>query len=146
MSLQVLVTGALASDPQRRQSAKGTGFATGSLRSGSGDEAIFINVISFGEAADRLLQLRKGDTLSVAGRGELRAWTGKNGTERTGLSVVVSEIAATRPRPRPRQRDDETRPEAGGQLRAQAGVQGLDPQRRPELSGDGRLFDDEIPF
>jgi Single-strand binding protein family len=82
MSLRILATGTIANDPQARTSTKGKTFATSSVRSGSGDDATFINIIAFGEQAERLLELKKGDAVSIAGRGELKAWVAKDGTER----------------------------------------------------------------
>ena len=97
-----LVTGPLVGDPQRRESAKGTTFATASIRSGSGDDTVFVNIVAFSEQAERLLQLRKGDGISASGRLELRSWTTKDGAERQNLSVIASEIAAARARLRSR--------------------------------------------
>jgi single-stranded DNA-binding protein len=101
MTIHVHVSGQLAGDPARRVGQKGP-FATASVRSGSGDDAVFVNVVGFAENAERLLELRKGDALSVAGRGELRSWTNRDGIEKTTLSVVAGEIAAARPRQRAR--------------------------------------------
>jgi single-stranded DNA-binding protein len=101
MTIHVHLSGQLAGDPARRVGQKGA-FATASVRSGSGDDAIFINVIAFSANAERLLELRKGDAISVAGRGELRSWVNHDGIQKTGLSVVAAEIAAARPRPRAR--------------------------------------------
>jgi single-stranded DNA-binding protein len=100
--LWAMAAGTLARDPEQCSSAKGKTFVVATVRVGSGDKATFVNVIAFNEAAERLLQLRKGIAVSVAGRLELKTWTSKDGGERSGLSVVASEIAAARPCPRVR--------------------------------------------
>lgn len=121
-----LVSGALVRDPESRIAASGQNFTTGSIRSGSGDDAVFVSVIAFSDAGERLLQLRKGDLCSASGRLELARWTGRDGTERTGLKIVATEIAAARPKPR--QRRDRGQPAAAP-------------------AGNGRpALDDEIPF
>lgn len=97
-----LVSGTLARDPETRTSASGKSYATGSIRSGSGDDAVFVSLIAFGEQAERLTGLCKGDAVSAGGRMELKSWTGRDGSERHGLSLVANEIAAARPRPRRR--------------------------------------------
>jgi single-stranded DNA-binding protein len=121
MSLFALASGEIVGDPVRRTSAKGSDYATALVRVGNGDATQWLSVIAFAEAATRLLSLRAGDAVSVAGRIELRSWTGRDGAERTGLSIVASEIAAARPKPRtrdgaPRQRyrRSTTRASGGG--------------------------------
>lgn len=96
MSLHALATGTLVADPQRREGRKGP-FATTTIRVQTEDEAIILSVIAFGETAERLLALTKGDAVSVAGRAKLSTWTGRDGAERHGLSIVVDQIAAAKP-------------------------------------------------
>jgi single-stranded DNA-binding protein len=98
MSLYILASGALISDPQGRAGAKGP-FTTATIRA-NGDEAALVSVIAFGDEANRLLQFVKGDALAVSGRARLTSWTGHDGTEKRGISVVAEQIAAAKPRPR----------------------------------------------
>lgn len=100
MTVHVHVSGTLAADPVQRIGQSGKRFTTASIRSGGGDEAIFVNLIAFREVAERLAELRRGDAVSVSGRGELRSWTAKDGSERTSLAIAANEIAAAKPRPR----------------------------------------------
>jgi single-stranded DNA-binding protein len=96
MSLYLLATGTLIADPQRREGAKGA-FATATIRAVNGDEATFISLISFGEEAARLLELAKDDAVAVSGRARLSTWTGRDGAEKHGISLVAEQIAATKP-------------------------------------------------
>lgn len=100
--LWAMAAGTLIADPQRRTSAKGTEFATATLRAQTDADAVLVSVIAFGEIGDRLLQLRAGAPVAVSGKASLRTWVGKDGATRVGLSLAASEIAAARPRPRPR--------------------------------------------
>jgi len=97
--LWAMAAGVLVRDPGRRTGSKGD-FATATIRVGSGDAAHWINVIAFGDAAGRLLELRAGDSVAVSGRAELSEWRGRDGTERHGVRIVAAEVAAARPRPR----------------------------------------------
>ena len=62
-------------------------------------------------AVKALMQLRKGDPVSVAGMGKLTQWTGKDGVEKRGISVTVQAVisiyqARKRKREAPEQRDE----------------------------------------
>jgi single-stranded DNA-binding protein len=94
-----MAAGVLARDPERRTGAKGI-FGTAIIRAGAGENAQWINVIAFGEAADRLLSLHAGDAVSAAGRAEIKSWTGRGGQQQHALSIVADQIATVRPRPR----------------------------------------------
>lgn len=78
MSLHILATGSLISDPTRRTGAKGA-FATGTVRVTTDDGSILVNVIAFGEHAEPLLAHQQGSAVAIAGRATLRSWTGKDG-------------------------------------------------------------------
>jgi single-stranded DNA-binding protein len=129
MSLHVLASGVLIADPQQRQGQKGS-FTTAMIRAGSGDEQTLVSIIAFQGLAERLLELKAGDGVSVAGRARLTSWTAKDGTEKHGLSVVASEIAAARPPAKP----------ASGRRHS-----GPRHEQRPAGNGE-RPFNDEIPF
>jgi single-stranded DNA-binding protein len=93
MSLHVLTTGSLIADPIRRTGAKGD-FGTGTLRVSTDDGPILVSLIAFDDAAETLLAHRQGTTLSVSGRARLSSWTGRDGTEHHGLSLVIEQIAS----------------------------------------------------
>jgi single-stranded DNA-binding protein len=107
-----MAAGVLVRDPERRAGAKGI-FGTATIRAGAGENAQWISIIAFGEAADRLLSLHAVDAVSAAGRAEIKSWTDRSGAERHGLSIVASEVIAARPRPRsPRPRPAYPPPQA----------------------------------
>lgn len=93
MSLYTLATGSLISDPARRTGTK-SDFATATLRTATDDGAILVSVIAFGEQAAQLLAHQQGAALAIAGRATLRSWTGKDGEQKTGISVVVEQLAS----------------------------------------------------
>jgi single-stranded DNA-binding protein len=96
MSLHMLATGTLLAAPLRREGRQGD-FATATIRVQTQDAPILVSIIAFGEIADQLLSLGKGDAVSIAGRAKLSAWTGHDGAERHGLSIVAEQIASARP-------------------------------------------------
>ena len=85
-----LVIGVLVAAPQRRQGAK-TEFATGSLKVESGTESIYASLLAFGGKADELLEHAAGASLAVSGRAEISKWTGRDGTARHGLKIVIEQ-------------------------------------------------------
>jgi hypothetical protein len=67
MSLFILATGALITDPQRRTSQSGKEFVTAALRTPTEEEAVLLSVIVFDpDACAGLLNLRKGDSTRAA--------------------------------------------------------------------------------
>jgi single-stranded DNA-binding protein len=92
--MHLLVTGALTADPQSRTSQAGKPFATGNLRVAADADSTFVSLIAFGDRAQDLLAHRQGSTIAVAGRAKLTSWTGKDGAEKHGLSIVVEQIAS----------------------------------------------------
>jgi single-stranded DNA-binding protein len=88
-----MAVGSLIADPVERTGAKGS-FATGTLRTSTDDGAILISLVAFGTTAETLLSHKQAATLAVAGRARLSSWTGKDGAEHHGLSVVVDQIAS----------------------------------------------------
>jgi single-stranded DNA-binding protein len=95
MSLHVLATGTLTADPQSRTSKSGNDFAIGNIRVATGEgEPVFVSLIAFADKAPNLLGHRQGSTIAVAGRATFKSWTGKDGAEKHGLSVVVEQIVS----------------------------------------------------
>jgi single-stranded DNA-binding protein len=98
VSLYALATRPLIGDPQRRQGAKGP-FTTATIRANK-DEAVFVSIVAFDDEAERLLEFERGDVVAVSGRARLTSWTGRDGAEKHGISLVAEQIAATKPRSR----------------------------------------------
>lgn len=91
--IAAMVSGTLAGDPLERASAKGTRYATASVRCSVGTESIFIGVAAFDDdVIARLMRLSKGSPITAAGKLELNAWTDREGRERRDWRLTASEI------------------------------------------------------
>ena len=101
--IRALVSGTLHADPQARTSQNGNAFAICKVKADDKAGAwVWVSAIAFNEAAERLLQLKAGDSVSLSGRAELSTWTDKDGTAHPGLSLVADEVAALRAKPKPK--------------------------------------------
>ena len=113
MTMSLFCSGELIRDPERKTSAKGTGYVTALLK--AGEE--LLNLSAFDAAlADRLALLRKGAALAVSGRLQARPYTDRDGTLRAGLSIVVIELmtgSAPPMKAAPKPRGDRSRRPAG---------------------------------
>jgi len=91
--LNVLASGSLVRDPQRRYSSAGKPYATGLARIPVEDgEPMLVSLIAFErDAAAALLALARGDALAVAGRAKLTSWQ-KDGEDHHGLNIVVDRV------------------------------------------------------
>ena len=128
--IRALITGSLHADPQARASANGNAFTLCKVKADDKAGAwVWVSAIAFGDAAERLLQLKAGDSVSLSGRAELSTWTDKDGTAHPGLSLVADEVAALRAKPKPR---------AEGQRRTSR----RDRQPAPAGADGGTPFDD----
>lgn len=116
MAIFALVTGTVSTAPTKRTTSKGSPWVTLAIRVPSGEGSAFVNVAIFDAGlVDDALALREGAAVSVQGRLELRTWQGRDGQERTGLSITATEImpltkpapkARTKPAAAPAQPDD----------------------------------------
>ena len=99
---RALVCGELRADPQQRTSKAGTPYALARLSVPMGDEGrVSCSVIAFqADAVTRLLQLRAGASVAVAGSLKVGTYAGSDGTPRPSLDMVADEVASTTPRPR----------------------------------------------
>jgi single-stranded DNA-binding protein len=87
----------------------------------------------FGQLATRLYpDLKKGTEVYVEGKLRLESWTGKDGRERTGLSVTASRV------------------EVLGSIGFDPHQRGPKPEqsplKQPELEGHGRSSMEDLPF
>lgn len=100
--IRALVTGELRADPQQRASKNGNAYALARLSVPMADEGrVSCSVIAFeADAVARLLQLRAGASVAVAGSLKVGTFTGTDGTARPSLDMVADEIASTTPRPK----------------------------------------------
>lgn len=99
-----LCTGTVSQAPTRRSTAKGNTFATFSVKGQAGDGNGFVSVAVFDQdVVPTALALAEGDAVSVTGRLDLRTWQGRDGQERTGISITATKLVVlTKPEPRRR--------------------------------------------
>lgn len=71
------------------------------IRRRHGDDAVFIDVVAFGEAAEQAAMLRKGELVWVGGRLDQREWTAEDGSRRQMHQIVVDYIEVRTGRARP---------------------------------------------
>lgn len=96
--ISILATGRLAAAPEVRTGPSGKPYTTARLLCPAGEGGdTSISVIAFGETAEHLATIPRGVSVSLTGRAKLTRWTGKDGTERTGLSVVADALLHARP-------------------------------------------------
>lgn len=109
-----LIVAELANTPQERTAKNGKPFAVARLSVPQGEGGrVFCSVICFEDAAvARLLQLKAGASVALAGMLKVGIWTAKDGTARPSLDLVADEVASTTPRPRKR-KEGPTGPAAG---------------------------------
>ncbi|THF64249.1 single-stranded DNA-binding protein [Pseudothauera rhizosphaerae] len=100
--IRALVTGELWADPQQRTSKNGNPYALARLSVPMGEDGrVSCSVIAFqDDAVARLLQLKAGASVAVAGTLKVGIFTGNDGTARPSLDMVADEVASTTPRPR----------------------------------------------
>lgn len=145
--LSALASGTLCRDPKSGTSASGTRWANTTIRcpvgqSKEGDaESAFINIVCFGDQADKLSRLAKGDAISA--QGQLKPTTyEKDGETRQGLELMAQSILSAYDIRK--KRGDSDKPAAPDPV-APEPMQRLysRPQRAP---GGTESFNDEIPF
>lgn len=101
--IRALLTGVLYGAPESRTAKSGKAFVTAKVRADDGKGgSVFCSLVAFGDQADRLATLPAGAALSASGKAEVQAWISKAGEPQAGLSLVVDELSALKPKPRPR--------------------------------------------
>ena len=95
--LNALASGHLVRDPKSGTSATGTRWANATIRCNIGQDkdgaaqTAFVTVVCFGDVAERLARLGKGDAISV--QGPLKPTTyEKDGETRHGLEIVANAV------------------------------------------------------
>ena len=94
--IEGLVAGTLSGDPEKRSGKGGSEFVVARLRAHSSDnEPVVVNVIAFAsEVSERLLAMREGDAVSLAGSLSPRVWQDRQGNHRPALDLVASRMLA----------------------------------------------------
>lgn len=100
--IRALLTGTLVADPAQRTTKTGKPFAVCRVSVPQQDEGrVYASVIAFdAKAVERLLQLRAGANVSLAGVLKVSTYQAKDGTTRPSLDLQADEVASTTPRPR----------------------------------------------
>lgn len=95
--LSALASGTLARDPKSGTSASGVRWANASIRCATGTDkegnslTSFVTVICFGDVADQLGRMGKGDAISVQGPMKQTEYE-KDGETRHGLEIMANGI------------------------------------------------------
>lgn len=133
--LNALASGTLVRDPKSGTSASGTRWSNTTIRcnvgqSKEGDaETAFVAVVCFGDVAERLARLSKGDSISV--QGNLKPTTyEKDGQERHGLEIIAQALLSPYDLKKKRGHSD-------SQPRQ---------ERAPQREHSGYEFDDRLSF
>ncbi len=91
---RVEIVGRLTRDADTRNAKNGRSFCTLRLavRRGHGHDALFIDVVAFGAAAEHGTDLRKGQLLRAQGRLDQREWTAEDGSRRQAHQIVAQQV------------------------------------------------------
>ena len=102
--IRALIVGELRDDPQERTAKNGTPYATARASVPMGDAGrVSCSVVAFNETAvTRLLQMRAGASVALAGTLKVAIWQDRDGNHRPALDLVVDEVASTTPKPKKR--------------------------------------------
>lgn len=111
--IRALVAGRLLADPQPRTASGGQQFAIARLSVKQDDCWVSCSIIAFDAAAARLLELKAGAAVSVAGSLAAKVWIADDGTARPTLDLVADEVASVVPRSRRGRRDRGTAADGG---------------------------------
>jgi single-stranded DNA-binding protein len=89
--IDALINGKLIRDPAIKTGKSGNPYANFMLSVPVGDESpVMVSGIGFGDVAERIAKLRKGDALSVVGSLKPSTWLDKaTGETRHGLNVTA---------------------------------------------------------
>jgi single-strand DNA-binding protein len=95
----IQIYGRLGRAPEQRTTAAGKAMVTGAMvvdlgRDGGMPE--WFSLVAFGTTGEALARHAKGEMVAVSGRLTQSAWTGRDGTERSGFSVLVDSMASAR--------------------------------------------------
>jgi hypothetical protein len=107
--IRAQLSGRLASDPASKTSAAGKPYVHCSVRADvDGESATWARLLAFGSAAERLVDLRRGDAFSAVGQLKVGLYTPKDGGEvRLDLTLLADELLSVRRKRREQQRDDD---------------------------------------
>lgn len=100
--IRLMISGKLHDAPQSRESSKGTTYTVAKVKADDKSGLwVWVSVIAFGNESERLLSLKAGDAVSIAGPAEINAWLDKEGNPKPSVSMVAEQLISLRPKPRP---------------------------------------------
>jgi hypothetical protein len=102
MTIRALVTGTLHDAPQSRTSKQGNAYAKGKLRMEENGATVWCSLLAFGDAAELLLGLEAGASLSASGTASMSVWRDKQGAAQVWLSLKADGILPLKPKRRPK--------------------------------------------
>jgi single-strand DNA-binding protein len=100
--IQASIYGRLGRDPETRQTKNGNDMVTASIAvdatpgNAENPETIWFSIMAFGKTADTLARHQKGDLVSLSGRITQSRWTGKDGEEKTSLTLMADAAVSAR--------------------------------------------------
>jgi len=95
----IQIYGRLGRASEQRTTAAGKAMTTGTMvvdLGRDGEVPEWFSLVAFGTISEVLAKHDKGDMVAVSGRLTKSAWTGRDGVQRTGLSVLVDSIQSAR--------------------------------------------------
>lgn len=92
---QITVSGRLTRDAELRPTRSGIELCVMRVavrKRPTDDSAIFVDAVAFGDLAQRVADLRKGQAVRVTGRLDQREWTTEDGAHRESHQIVARGI------------------------------------------------------
>ncbi len=116
--IDALISGKLIKTPELKTGQSGKPYTQFLLSVPVGeDHPGIVSGMSFGEVAERVARLQKGDPLAVIGSMKLNEWIDKaTGETKQGLSITANnvlspyDIKKRKPKPKPATHNDNTKP------------------------------------
>ena len=147
--LAALASGTLIRAPKSGTSASGTRWANTTIRCSTGQDregaalSSFVNVLAFGDVADKLSKLDKGDAISVQGSLKQTEFE-KDGVVRHGLEIMAQALLS--PYQVKSKRGDSERPRTDRSPDREQTAAYADFAKRATETVPAPDFDDELTF
>ena len=96
--------GRIGSDPKSRETKNGKAMATTTLAvdvtayNADDPQTLWLGLVAFGDVAERLSRVRKGDSVSVHGVLTQKPYETSQGEQRDGFSLLVESMVCARPK------------------------------------------------
>jgi hypothetical protein len=102
MTIRALVTGTLHGAPATRTNKNGNAYVSAKLRMEENGAVGWCSLTAFGDAAEMLIGLEAGASLSASGTASMSVWRDKQGAAQVWLSLKADGILALKPKRRPK--------------------------------------------